>query len=1060
MKPNKLVISAIGPYAGKMPEINFEQFEDKGIFLISGDTGAGKTTIFDAICFALYGTTSGTYRDTKNLRSEYAGPGTESYVNFYFSHQGRNYNVYRQPSYERPNQRGNGIVTEKEKAVLYVEGDSPIEGVAKVNKAVVELLHVDDKQFKQIAMIAQGEFWSLLNAKTEQRTEILRTIFMTDGYKGIEDKLKKRMDEEKNSLDKSEHSVVQYFNDVSCDDEDEIFDELNAMKEKAVQTGRAWKPAEMIAILDRIIEADEKKLEEVKEELAKTERELDETKKSLNTAQLNNALLDKLDGLEKQYAKIQDSKQSMTELEKKLVRQKVAVHEIKPIYSVLVKLQDEIKGTGKQIYEKKEIRKKGEDNLNSAAEKYKKAQEMVKESDGLKKLIDKISDETDKYSKRDKLKEERDTLCKEREKIRAGKENLNQQEEKLKGKICSLKNKTTELRDKPSEKIKAEAEGTRLKRLYDDIDEILVKSVPERNSRLEKYESEKQEYLNLHNEYERQVTELIHYEKILEYSRAGILAQNLEEGNECPVCGSVHHPKLAKLPDETITEEELKEKKTEKEEVQRKKTEANTAAEVAKKSLEEFEKQMIKNILDCISDGTLDMPTDGRSLDELTECLEREAVKLKKTIEENANRVRVLDEKCKELKLTEEELSKAENEETAELKRNIEKLNDEQNRNELRYGKTVTELEQLKNLEYSDFDTALTEKKTAERKLAEINEEIETAAEAKLTAEKDLTAVNAEIKTLEMRMTEQQEDCENQKKELDRKLAEKKFESVEDMLGFVVSEEEISENERKINEYRQKESATKLQLLQTRKEAEEKKYIDVNELENLCSEQIVKNKKIRNTENRIANRVSNNTEKRENISLQRTKLEKTYKQYDMCRRLYALVKGTTGNGKITLEQYIQASGFDGIIAAANRRLKPMSDNRYELYRREDSPGKKTNTFLDLEVLDNYTGCRRPVGNLSGGESFKASLSLALGLSDTVSSNLGGIQMDALFIDEGFGTLDRKSIESAMEILVNLSGTNKLVGVISHREELKENIPQKIYVRKTNEGSLINVESEF
>ena len=161
-----------------------------------------------------------------------------------------------------------------------------------------------------------------------------------------------------------------------------------------------------------------------------------------------------------------------------------------------------------------------------------------------------------------------------------------------------------------------------------------------------------------------------------------------------------------------------------------------------------------------------------------------------------------------------------------------------------------------------------------------------------------------------------------------------------------------------------------------------------------------------------------------------------------------------------MEQYLQAAGFDGIIAAANRRMLPMSDGQYELYRQKDSLGKQSNNFLDLEVLDNYTGHRRPVGNLSGGESFKASLSLALGLSDTVSSNLGGVQMDALFVDEGFGTLDRKSLDNAMEILINLTGSNKLVGIISHREELIENIPQQIKVKKTKAGSQITVEYGF
>ena len=190
-------------------------------------------------------------------------------------------------------------------------------------------------------------------------------------------------------------------------------------------------------------------------------------------------------------------------------------------------------------------------------------------------------------------------------------------------------------------------------------------------------------------------------------------------------------------------------------------------------------------------------------------------------------------------------------------------------------------------------------------------------------------------------------------------------------------------------------------------------------------------------------------------------LEKYQKEYDLCSRLYNLVTGNlSGKAKITFEQYIQAAGFDRIIVAANRRLLPMSDGQYELFRKEELSDKKSQSSLDLEVLDNFTGRRRPVGNLSGGESFKASLSLALGLSDTVSSSLGGVQMDALFVDEGFGTLDRRSIENAMDILIHLSSSNKLVGIISHREELMENIPQQIRVKKTKKGSEIQIDMGY
>ena len=219
MRPIKLIISAFGPYADTMPEIDFTQFEEKGLFLISGDTGAGKTTIFDAICFALFGKTSGSYRDTKNLRSEYAKADTPSFVDFYFSHQGRQYHVWRQPSYERKKLRGSGVIQEDEKAVLYEEGKIPVEGLTKVNTALRDLLGIDDKQFKQIAMIAQGEFWDLLNAKTDKRTEILRTIFMTDGYKAIEYRLKDRMDAGLVSKKKAENSILQYFGGVLTEED-------------------------------------------------------------------------------------------------------------------------------------------------------------------------------------------------------------------------------------------------------------------------------------------------------------------------------------------------------------------------------------------------------------------------------------------------------------------------------------------------------------------------------------------------------------------------------------------------------------------------------------------------------------------------------------------------------------------------------------------------------------------------------------------------------------------------------------------------------------------------
>jgi len=297
MKPIKLIMSAFGPYAGEMPAIEFSQFEDKGLFLISGDTGAGKTTIFDAICFALYGATSGTFRGTKNLRSEYAKESTETYVDFYFSHQGKDYHVWRRPEYERPKQRGEGMTSIKENAIFYSEDSTPIEGKKQVDEAVKELLHIDEKQFKQIAMIAQGEFWDLLNARTDERTKILRTIFQTSGYNNIEYKLKDRMDISYKQKSQTEHSIIQYFKDASSDPEDELAEALLELQSRAERSGSAWNIEEIIEILKAVIESDKSRLESAEADLQTIERKFEESQKALATAETNNGFITKLEEL-------------------------------------------------------------------------------------------------------------------------------------------------------------------------------------------------------------------------------------------------------------------------------------------------------------------------------------------------------------------------------------------------------------------------------------------------------------------------------------------------------------------------------------------------------------------------------------------------------------------------------------------------------------------------------------------------------------------------------------------------------------------------------------------
>ena len=1058
MKPSKLIISAFGPYAGRMPEIDFTKFEEKGLFLISGDTGAGKTTIFDAICFALYGTTSGSYRDTKNLRSEYASDTAESYVDFYFFHQGKNYHIWRQPSYERKKQRGTGVITEKEKAVFYEEGKAPVEGLTQVNLAVKELLHIDEKQFKQIAMIAQGEFRDLLNAKTEQRTEILRTIFQTDGYKNIEYRLKDRMDASYAIRRKTEDSIVQYFGDVSASKTDVLSEELTELKDRARESGSAWNLEELLELLERLIQSDQEKLEVEKERLEKAESILRSRQEALATAQTNNEFIDRLLHLQKERAELVARGQKIKDATELLDRQKTATREVHPVYLAWKSKADAVIYTEKEIENKQQSLLAAEKTAKEAAEQSALAEEKRGRAEELQKKIDKINAEEQKYQQREQLKEKVAALTND-QKILAEKEtSYDTAEKKLEETIQNLKETVAELKNRPTEMQEIRNQGEKLEELAENIRVILEERVSDRTAGKRKLAEKQQVFLKAREKYEAIREKRMEAERILENCRAGILAKDLEEGQKCPVCGSVHHPELASLPERFITEDEIEKYENRESTLQEQKDQANTEAEKAKTALEVLEKQLQVDGMTCLRRAGTEHHPEIESLDELLVCMQEAYKTLLYEKKANQERLLILQANCMVLKKAEKDLAKAEEE--------SKRLADDRKTLTIRKQETESSLIEAKTMFSSLSELSFDTWKEAEKvctdfadEVQQIGTHIQQALQAQKAADEKVTALQASLETLARTLGAQKEDEVKAKAALESVLEKQKFQSVEELLPFVVTEAALKKTEDQITDYRQAVATNQTQLSQAEKDAEGRQPVDAQALSEMCMLQEQTVKTCREAVNMIRNRIANNSEKQTNIVSQRSTFEKASKEYSIFRRLYTLVKGTTGNGKITLEQYIQAAGFDGIIAAANRRLLPMSGGQYELYRQRDSIGKKINSFLDLEVLDNYTGHRRPVGNLSGGESFKASLSLALGLSDTVSSNLGGIQMDALFVDEGFGTLDRKSMEDAMDALINLSGTNKLVGIISHREELKENIPQQIKVKKLRDGSQITIETD-
>ena len=1067
MKPIKLIISGFGPYTETMPAIEFDKFYERGLFLITGDTGAGKTTIFDAICYALYGRTSGEYRfkDGKNLVSDNIKKGVESFIEFHFSHQGKNYCIKRYPSYIGKNKSGKDVEV-SEKVIFYypdrkepVEGSKFVDGTKSAPGIVHELLHISYEQFKQIAMIAQGEFYDLLNAKTETRTEILRTIFLTEKYKDIEFKLKDKMDNAYKIKHDLETDILRYFEDISADPEGELFEELSELQTKSEATKSVWNVENMLEVIQKIIDSDKNRLKEIDAEFKKAEAELKESNNNLATAQTNNDFIIRLKKLKEEKAELDIRKAEIDKLTELLKKQKSASRIVNPEYVSWVECKNDVADTSVSLETKKSELTAAESEVKAASDNLKEREAEKESAEAYQKKADKISEDQPKYEQRDSLKNKLLKLTLDKENIKTESEKIKTAEQDLKEKIKELKNVISKLDNRPEELAVIKAEEEKLNDLSDSITSLINTSIPERNQKITGVSEKQSVFSKAREEYDEASARRMVAEKQLERSRAGILAKDLKEGQKCPVCGSEHHPEPAKISEDMITEAEYKALQDEEADKLNIKNAALTAAETAKATLDQYEDRLRIDILDCLENQILGInDCSDKSVNELVELLSKAQKEIADKIKDNYKSKIEAEKDCAELIKARDGLEKASGIETDELESSKNALLLKKQNNDNMLTEATATLKTLDNLGYESWEAAVHERDEALNCAKVIFDAIKEATERKEKAEKEEAGLKSAVKILGDSLETKGKEEAKAKKKLDDLLMKQEFASLEEMLEYNVTEEEIAESDEVINKYNLDVSANDVQLKQAEADAKGKTLIDIEELKNACEEQNVRVETIRKSGNLTENRIATNADRQAKIVMQQEALKKALKDYNIYARLYDLVKGSiTGKSKISFEQYIQATQFDGIIDAANRRLGPMSDYQYKLARRKDTSGKRSSTFLDLEVHDNFTGKGRPVGNLSGGESFKASLSLALGLSDTVCTNSGGVQMDALFVDEGFGTLDKKSIESALETLVSLSGANKLVGIISHREELKD-IPQKILVKKMKDGSRIEVES--
>ena len=939
MRPCKLVISAFGPYAGRT-ELDMERLGASGIYLITGDTGAGKTTIFDALTFALYGEASGANREPAMLRSKYAAPDTPTFVELTFAYGDRRYTVRRNPEYERPAKRGGGVVLQKADAELALPDGRLITKVREVNAAVREILGVDRNQFSQIAMIAQGDFLKLLLADTKERQAIFRELFQTGRYQILQEKLKEETGKLKDACAREHDGVRQYIRDLSCEQEDP----LAPLLEQA-RAGRLPMP-EVEELADRLIRQDQRLQREAAERLAETEERLEEISRELGKAEAREKAEEEL---EQAKAALAACGEKLAAAEKRLKTEREREPEAKRLQEEAVRIRADFPGY-QELEDKERLLRKTEEELTKGKDAQ---QELQDKQERQARLLAGMKEE---QARLESAGEQRERLLREQEK--AGEEKK------------ALQDFGAELA------------------AYRSLGQELQKAQEAYRAAVEKEE-------RLGAVYQRETRAFLD-------EQAGILAEGLEEGRACPVCGSLHHPSPARKSEGAPTEAQLRKSEAAFRKAQEQTREASAEAAKKKGGVQEKTAYLRERLAGLLKYDQA--ASEGSSKAERTfqpeELPGARELFLGGTWEQ-------------------------------ELGRRYERLEER----------------------LSGLARQIREEEAGIRRKEELGREIPGAEEKSRRIQEELSGLRERLAAAASRRKELETQAQGLRGRLpfgSFKEAEQKAEQLEQQKKAL--EEALEAAARECQAQEQEKARLEGQVSQLAEQLKSAEAADRPSL--LRSQEELKAEKNGLTERQktLHARISGNASALENMKLRLEKQEELEQRLSWVRALSNTASGNiAGKEKVMLETYIQTTYFDRIIRRANLRFLSMSGGQYELKRSREAGNNRSQSGLELNVIDHYNGTERSVRTLSGGESFQASLCLALGLSDEIQASAGGIRLDAMFVDEGFGSLDEEALRQAIETLAGLAGGNRLVGIISHVAELKERIDRQIIVTKEREG---------
>lgn len=1015
-------MTAFGPYKNE-ETIDFEQLDGANLFVISGNTGAGKTTIFDGICFALYGSASGEDRGTNTmLRSHFADDDIHTAVEFVFKLHQRTYRIRRQLGHMK---KGNKSITGDEYEFFEVRDDGEVPAVdrqivSEINVKVEQLIGLTQEQFKQIVMLPQGEFRKLLTSTTENKEQILRKIFRTGRYNTLNDQLRKKRDEMhakyEQEVRERDHYLQQVFSIFPEREGATLFVHLQAEEKNMYQIEKSL--VEEIEFYERKMKEDEIEHDAAYNRHQKQQQQFIEAKST-------NALFAELADKKKRTEQLNEQTEEMKEKERMLEQADRA--------SRIIVYEQQARDFRENERKKDADSKQIEASYTIAAKQLDERERQFKQEEQRAPLREEIGKTLDQYTHFLPIVQEVTQQEQERKQVKEQAEQLEKQVHFSTNKVEQTKQKLEELRIDINEKDKQTST------LFEK--EQLRAKMREQASYIQQYRKEQQRLVENEKELARRkkVADLVQsdYEQLENkwiHSQAFVLVSHLQSGEPCPVCGSKEHPAIGIVDEGSVTREDLSKVKKELDE---KKSMFHTAVgtnEGIRQRLEELWK-IITNEFQITTD---EVETTYNSLVEKGKRLSEEVEKLT-TLKKDQDQQKERYEKgivFEKNVVEERDQAQKKYELAADRLKELQTIRAEQVR-------TIPEdIRQLETLQNKMRET--------EARKRDVDQAWETAQKDLQQAKDQMTQWTVEKVSSEKQLTEAIKRREQAEKEFNAALQKAGFSSEEAYEQAQLSEDEQKELKKTIDAYHQERLLVAERIALIEKELAGKEAVSLEEMEKELQVlkqtyehawQVVQTSKQYIDQGKMVKNHLHTSQK------QVTDLEQ---KRSVIADLYDVIRGQNGP-KISFERYIQMDYLEQIIEAANERFRILSNGQYTLLRsdRQETHGRQSG--LSLDVHDAYTGQKRDVKTLSGGEKFNASLSLALGMSDIVQSFQGNVSVETMFIDEGFGTLDEEALQSAINTLVDLQRSGRMIGVISHVQQLKELFPAVLEVRKTKEG---------